>query len=122
MKPGELFLSDEEIILNQGKTITKIKVINNGDRPIQVGSHFHFFEANKYLKFDRKLAYGKRLNIPAGGAVRFEVGEEKEVELIDISGKRYIRGFNGLVNGFLDDLTVKENAFNKAKKLGFMEE
>jgi len=121
MKPGEIFLDKEEISLNQGKAVIKLKVSNTGDRPIQIGSHFHFFEANKYLKFDRKAAYGKRLNIPAGGAVRFEPGQEREVELIDYSGKRFIEGFNGLVNGFLDNPTDKEKAFNKAKELGFME-
>ena len=121
MRPGEIFFGKEEIPLNQDKAVVKLKVINTGERPIQIGSHFHFFEANKYLKFDRKVAYGKRLNIPAGGAVRFEPGQEREVELIDYSGKRYIEGFNGLVNGFLDNPTVREKAFKKAKELGFME-
>ena len=121
MKPGEIFLSEKEIVLNKGKTITKLKVVNTGNRPIQIGSHFHFFEANTALKFDREAAYGKRLNIPAGGAIRFEPGEEKEVELIEFGGKRFLKGFNGLVNGFLDNPTVKEKAFQKAKALGFME-
>lgn len=108
---GEYFIEEGEIELNQGKPITSVEVENSGDRPVQIGSHFHFFEVNKELKFDRKLAYGKRLSIPAGTSVRFEPGSSKAVDLIDYSGKRYISGFNGIVEGFLDDESVKDKAF-----------
>ena len=83
MIPGQLFLKEEDIICNDGKTVTKLSVMNTGDRPVQVGSHFHFYEVNEALQFNREEAFGKRLNIPAGAAVRFEPGDEKEVELID---------------------------------------
>jgi urease subunit beta len=102
MIPGEYLLKQEVIVCNQHKPITKIVVKNRGDRPIQVGSHFHFFEVNSFLEFDRQAAYGKHLNIPAGTAVRFEPGDAKQVELIPFSGKRYVYGLNNLVNGPLD--------------------
>lgn len=101
MIPGELIVKDGEILLNQGKEAIKIIVSNNADRPIQVGSHFHFFEVNSALIFDRKLAYGKRLDIPAGTAIRFEPGQEREVSLIDYQGERKVYGFKGLVQGSL---------------------
>lgn len=101
MIPGELIVKDGEILLNQGKEAIKIIVSNNADRPIQVGSHFHFFEVNSALIFDRKLAYGKRLDIPAGTAIRFEPGQEREVSLIDYQGERMVFGFKGLVQGSL---------------------
>lgn len=101
MIPGELIVKDGEILLNQGKEAIKIIVSNNADRPIQVGSHFHFFEVNSALMFDRKLAYGKRLDIPAGTAIRFEPGQEREVSLIDYQGERKVYGFKGLVQGSL---------------------
>jgi urease subunit gamma/beta len=107
---GEYFVDDGEIELNSGKTTIVIEVKNNGDRPIQVGSHYHFFETNCALGFDRELAYGKRLDIPSGTSVRFEPGSIKEVTLVDFGGKRYISGFNGLVEGDLDDAKVKELA------------
>lgn len=113
---GEYLLQEVEIELNQGKTPLSLEVENCGDRPIQIGSHFHFFETNSALKFDRKSAYGKRLDIPAGTSVRFEPGSSKNVNLIDYGGKRYISGFNGLVEGFLDDATTKANAFRKLEK------
>jgi urease subunit beta len=90
MKPGEVITKNEEINLNKDSKVTKIKISNSGDRPVQVGSHYHFFETNEYLVFDRKLSYGKRLNIPSGTAVRFEPGQSKDVELIEINGlKKY---------------------------------
>ena len=90
MKPGEVITKDEHIELNKDTKVTKIKISNSGDRPVQVGSHYHFFETNEYLVFDRELAYGKRLNIPSGTAVRFEPGQSKDVELIEINGlKKY---------------------------------
>ena len=101
MKPGEIITLDEKITLNEESKIKKIKVSNTGDRPIQVGSHYHFFESNKFLSFDRKLAKGMRLNIAAGTAVRFEPGQTREIELIDIKGKRNIFGFNQEIMGAL---------------------
>jgi len=101
MKPGEIITLDEKITLNEASEIKKIKVSNTGDRPIQVGSHYHFFESNKFLSFDRELAKGMRLNIAAGTAVRFEPGQTREIELIDIKGKRNIFGFNQEIMGAL---------------------
>ena len=101
MKPGEIITLDEKITLNEESIIKKIKVSNTGDRPIQVGSHYHFFESNKFLSFDRELAKGMRLNIAAGTAVRFEPGQTREIELIDIKGKRNIFGFNQEIMGAL---------------------
>ncbi|MCW6036306.1 urease subunit beta [Spirulina subsalsa FACHB-351] len=102
MIPGELLIDDGEIELNQGRETRRIVVSNTGDRPIQVGSHFHFYEANRALECDREAAKGMRLNIPAGTSIRFEPGDEKEVELIPLVGSRQVYGFNGLVNGYLD--------------------
>lgn len=102
MIPGELFLKEEEIICNAGRSVSKLTVINTGDRPVQVGSHFHFFEVNEALRFERKGAFGKRLNIPAGAAVRFEPGDEKEIELVDFAGERRVYGFNNKVDGSLE--------------------
>jgi len=101
MKPGEIITLDEKITLNKASKIKKIKVSNTGDRPIQVGSHYHFFESNKFLSFDREIAKGMRLNIAAGTAVRFEPGQTREIELIDIKGKRNIFGFNQEIMGAL---------------------
>jgi urease subunit beta len=103
MIPGELLVADGDIALNLGRPVTKLKVANRGDRPIQVGSHFHFFEVNPSLEFDRAAARGQRLDIPAGTAVRFEPGDEREVSLIPLGGRRIVYGFNGLINGALDD-------------------
>jgi urease subunit beta len=102
MIPGELIIAAGEIELNSGRPVTTIKVANRGDRPIQVGSHYHFYEVNTYLEFDRTIAKGQRLNIPAGTAIRFEPGDEREVHLIPLVGQRLVYGFNGLVNGHLD--------------------
>ena len=101
MKPGEVITKNDKIDLNKDSKVTKIKISNSGDRPVQVGSHYHFFETNKYLVFDRKLSYGKRLNIPSGTAVRFEPGQSKDVELIEINGLKKIYGFNKKVMGNL---------------------
>ena len=121
MKPGEYFLDEAAgpIQANTGRRIVRVVVKNTGDRPIQVGSHYHFFEANRALGFDRRTAYGMRLNIPAGTAVRFEPGEEKEVELTEFGGGRVIHGFNGLVKGDLAAAGAQERALNRAKKFGF---
>jgi urease subunit beta len=101
MIPGEYFLRSEPIEANAGRETATIVVTNRGDRPIQVGSHCHFFEVNRALDFDRNRAYGMRLNIPAGTAVRFEPGDTKEVELAALGGTRTVYGINGLVNGKL---------------------
>jgi urease subunit beta len=102
MIPGEYILADDPIELNAGRPTVRLEVSNLGDRPVQVGSHFHFFEVNRALAFDRQAAYGMRLNIPAGTAVRFEPGDTKAVELVAIGGTREVHGLNGLVNGPLD--------------------
>ena len=101
MIPGEMFIQDGEIELNAGRKIVTLSVTNTGDRPIQVGSHYHFFETNPALKFDRKKSRGMRLNIPAGTAVRFEPGQSREVTLIPYAGKRTVYGFRGDVMGKL---------------------
>jgi urease subunit beta len=101
MRPGEMQIQPGEIELNQGRSLRTITVANSGDRPIQVGSHFHFYEVNSALQFDREGTKGMRLNIPAGTAIRFEPGDDREVELVAIAGRREIYGFNGLVNGKL---------------------
>ena len=102
MIPGEYILAKEPIKYNEGKEAIELRVVNNGDRPIQVGSHFHFYEVNDGLEFDREVAYGKRLDIPSGTAVRFEPGDDKIVKLIDIAGTRRVYGLNNKVDGFLD--------------------
>ena len=117
MIPGEYFLSDEPISANVGKSKISVSVQNTGDRPIQVGSHTHFFEANKALEFPREKSYGHHLNIPAGTSVRFEPGETKEIELTEFGGKKIVYGFNGLVNGSLKE--KQEEAFKKAAEKGF---
>ena len=99
MIPGEMFIKDGDIELNKGRKTVTLSVANTGDRPIQVGSHYHFFETNPALKFDRKKARGMRLNIPAGTAVRFEPGQTREVTLVALAGKRTIYGFRGDVMG-----------------------
>lgn len=102
MIPGEYFLRDDDLELNAGRPVTRIRVDNRGDRPIQVGSHTHFFEVNSFLSFDRAQTYGCRLNIPAGTALRFEPGEGREVELVPLQGARRVFGMRGLVNGPLE--------------------
>jgi urease subunit beta len=101
MIPGEYQIQDGEIELNAGRRTHRLTVANSGDRPIQVGSHYHFFETNDALNFDRSAARGMRLNIPAGTAVRFEPGQSREVELVDLAGHRRVFGFAGRVMGAL---------------------
>lgn len=103
MKPGEYLLEAAEIVINQGRDATEIVVRNIGDRPIQVGSHYHFYEVNPALRFDRAQAYGTRLDIPAGMAVRFEPGESKSVRVVPLAGNRIVWGHRGEVNGPLKD-------------------
>src|SRR3972149_1129030 len=98
MIPGEYLLGEGDIQANAGRRTAELIVANTGDRPIQVGSHFHFFEANKALRFDRALAFGMRLNIPAGTAVRFEPGDEKGVTLVELAGAREVYGLNALTD------------------------
>ena len=102
MIPGEILAAPGDIELNTGRVTVKVSVANTGDRPIQVGSHYHFFETNSALQFDRAAARGYRLNIPAGTAVRFEPGQTREVELVAYAGDRHVYGFNGKVMGPID--------------------
>jgi urease subunit beta len=97
--PGEYVLAEGDIVANAGRRTVELVVANTGDRPIQVGSHFHFFEANRALRFDRAQAFGMRLNVPAGTAVRFEPGDEKRVTLVELGGARRVFGLNGLTEG-----------------------
>ena len=115
----EYIIRDDPIEINAGRATLKMSVRNTGDRPIQVGSHFHFFETNKALDFDRRKSFGMRLNIPSGTSVRFEPGDEKMVELVQLGGKRVVIGLNGLVNGSTSAKGALEAALKKAKELGF---
>jgi urease beta subunit len=119
MKPGEYILGKGPIEANAGKEAIKLVVRNRGDRPVQVGSHFHFFEVNKALVFDRSSAFGKRLDIPAGTAVRFEPGQDKEILLVDFGGGRKVYGLNSLTEGSLDNGAVKDAAVQMAGDRGF---
>jgi urease subunit beta len=121
MNPGEYLLDLDAgpIEANARRRTARVRVKNTGDRPIQVGSHFHFFETNASLSFERTAAFGMRLNIASGTAVRFEPGEEKEVELTDFGGRRIVHGFNGLVSGALDDDRARAEAIERARKAGF---
>jgi urease subunit gamma/beta len=116
--PGSTEIKDGEIELNAGRATAELAVTNLGDRPIQVGSHYHFIETNGALKFDRAAAYGKRLDIPAGTAVRFEPGETKTVKLVDIAGKKVIRGGNNLASGKVS-AAGKQAAMKQVKTRGF---
>lgn len=119
MIPGEIFVKEGTIICNEGRKTVKVKVTNTGDRPIQVGSHFHFFEVNKAMLFDREKAFGMRLNIVASTAVRFEPGEEKEVELVQIGGHKIMRGHNNLVDGSIETSKDREESMKKVEELNF---
>ena len=112
-------LADEPIEINQGRPTVTLNVWNTGDRAIQVGSHFHFFEVNRALRFDRSATFGMRLNIPAGTAARFEPGDRKEVSLVAIGGARRVNGLNGLTNGSLDEPGVRAEALAKMSQRGF---
>jgi urease beta subunit len=118
MIPGEVILGSPTVTINEGCKTKTIKVVNLGDRPIQVGSHFHFFETNKYLSFDRKEAYGYRLDIPSGTAVRFEPNEEKEVDLVEIAGNHIVKGLNNLTDAQVNSATL-ESSLQKAKLKSF---
>ena len=122
---GGVILKDEDVTYNAYRRTVKVTVHNTGDRPVQVGSHFHFFEVNRYMEFDRAKAYGYHLNIPATTAIRFEPGEEKEVELVQFGGKTRVIGFNDLVNGYagLEDKPTfypkHIEALRRVKEYGF---
>ena len=118
MIPGEYLLGDGEIEANVGRETAQLTVANTGDRPIQVGSHFHFFEANRALRFDRARAFGMRLNIPAGTAVRFEPGDEKVVTLVALAGAREVHGLNALTDGPTAD-AARAAAVARASRGGF---
>ncbi len=122
---GGVLLRDSAIEYNVGRKTLKLKVQNRGDRPVQVGSHFHFFEVNRYLAFDRDAAFGMHLNIPATTAIRFEPGDEREVELVAYAGKCRIIGFNALTMGYAGDedsplyLPARMKALRRVRKMGF---
>lgn len=115
MIPGEYFLADGDIEINRGRATARLEVTNRGDRPVQVGSHCHFFEVNRWLSFDRAQAYGMRLNIAAGTAVRFEPGDSRQVELVALGGTRTVAGLNRLVEGPLDDAAVRHRALEMVR-------
>ncbi|MGV0633538.1 urease subunit beta [Mycolicibacillus trivialis] len=119
MIPGEWFIADEPVEINAGRPTVQLQVRNTGDRPIQVGSHYHFFEANGVLEFDRTRALGRRLDIPSGQAIRFEPGEEKTVVLVEFGGMGLIRGFSGMVEGAVRNDRVARRALRRAGELGF---
>ncbi|WP_433393553.1 urease subunit beta [Micromonospora sp. KLBMP9576] len=122
---GGYVLSDQPLELNEGRPVTEVVVQNTGDRPIQVGSHFHFFEVNRMLAFDREAAFGKRLNIPATTSIRFEPGDKKTVELVPFAGLQRVYGFNGLVQGWTGSQSAptyrpdRTEAIHNAKTRGF---
>jgi urease subunit beta len=119
MIPGEYFLAESNINCNEGRRVQQVTVVNTGDRPIQVGSHFHFFEVNRQMEFEREKAFGMRLNIAAGTAVRFEPGEEKQVELVSFGGNKKVFGFSNLVNGDVTNDDAKARAIEKLSSLNF---
>jgi len=118
-RAGEVIAAPGDIELNAGRRTTTLNVTNTGDRPVQVGSHYHFFEANRALDFDRKATFGMRLDVPSGLSVRFEPGQAKDVTLVEIGGRGEVSGFSNLTNGQIHDESVKEAAFKRAKDAGF---
>jgi len=119
MIPGEVKVGKGDIVCNAGRKTTKVKAINTGDRPVQIGSHFHFFEVNRAISFSREQAFGMRLNIPASTAVRFEPGEEKEVELVEIGGSHSVFGHNDLVNNNVTQDVTKKASMQLLKSKNF---
>ncbi len=117
---GPYILAEGPIELNAGRRTTRLNVANTGDRAIQVGSHFHFFEVNRALHFDREAAFGMRLNLPAGTAARFEPGARRDVELVEIGGTKLVTGLNGLTNGSVDSADTRLRALDIARRRGFM--
>ena len=119
MKPGEYFIQNKTILLNEDRKTASVKVSNTGDRPVQVGSHFHFFEVNRCLLFRRELSFGMRLDIPSGTAIRFEPGEEKEVQLVSVGGEKRVYGLNDLTAGTVEGEEALQSAVERGKKMGF---
>ena len=119
VSPGELDCEEGEIEINAGRRSVTIKVVNTGDRPVQIGSHYHFFETNNALEFNRASAFGLRLDIPAGTAVRFEPGEAKEVVLTEFGGTQELYGLNNLTNGQISSQDIKDQALKRARARGF---
>ncbi len=122
MIPGQNLPAEGNLELNGGRQSASVTVTNTGDRQIIVGSHFHFFEVNKALSFDREKAYGMRVDAYAGAYTRFEPGDEVDVNLVAYTGNRVVHGFNGLVEGALDDDSVRDEAFRRAREQGFMDQ
>ncbi len=119
MIPGEYTFDGPDLELNVGRPVVTLAVNNTGDRPVQIGAHYHFFEVNRALIFDREKAYGMRLDLPSGTAVRFEPGEKKEVRLVPFSGQREVYGFNALVMGRLDDPYTREMSIARCIEQGY---
>jgi urease subunit gamma/beta len=119
LEPGAIITVDGEIELSAGRPRKTLTVVNTGDRPVQIGSHYHFFEVNKALEFDRAASFGMRLDIPAGTAVRFEPGQSKEVALVGFGGRRELSGLNALTNGTATDPSVRDAALRRAREAGF---
>ena len=119
MIPGEWLLADEPIEINAGRRKLRLSVRNTGDRPIQVGSHFHFFEVNRALEFDRPATLGMRLDVPSGQSIRFEAGDERDVELVALGGHGRVVGFNGLLDGGISSHRTLDRALRRAARLGF---
>jgi urease subunit beta/urease subunit gamma/beta len=119
MIPGEWLLSDEPIEINAGRRTVRLSVRNTGDRPIQVGSHYHFFEINRALDFDRAAALGMRLDVASGQSVRFEPGDEREVGLVEFGGSRRVVGFSALLDGAAANPRSRERALTRARDRGF---
>ncbi len=119
MTPGEYILDGPDLELNAGRPVVTISVTNTGDRPVQIGAHYHFFEVNKALVFDRVKAYGTRLDLPSGTSARFEPGDTKEVNLIPYGGRRVVFGFNALVSGRLDDPYTREQSIKRCLEQGY---
>ena len=119
LEPGAIVAAEGEIELSAGRPRTTVEVINTGDRPVQIGSHYHFFEVNKALDFDRAAAFGMRLDIPAGTAVRFEPGQRKAVALVGFGGRRELGGLNALTNGVATDQSIRDAALRRAREAGF---
>lgn len=119
MIPGEWLLSDEPVEINAGRRTLRVSVRNTGDRPIQVGSHFHFFEVNRVLDFDRAATLGMRLDVPSGNSIRFEPGDERDVDLVEFGGARRVVGFNGLLDGATSARWTVGRALARAVELGF---
>lgn len=120
MKVGEVMCAPGEIALNAGRQVRTLDVTNVGDRPVQVGSHFHFFEVNRCLQFDRASAFGFRLDIPSGSSVRFEPGETRQVRLVELGGARRVLGLNGLTQGVVDEPGALDRALERADTRGFL--